>query len=574
MSKNEILLNEFTLIAWGKTFEFRKYQREVIIDILNYQALNPEGSYILSAPTGSGKSIIAMCVAGVLELKDNIGYILTSDLGLQSQYQEDFDNSNVNWKTVKGKSNYECHVNGQTADVGDCVITKIQPNKLSCYSTCDYFQTRIAAQNSNITLLNYSYWLMQMNYVLPKLPAGMAPFQHRDFIISDEAHKITEIVQSHFSPTITNYSTIKIEKLAQFITENKLGNPGLWSDIHAGLYKNLVGTDSTSKIYKILMEMETNLNEVIDEGKNVTRMINSKYGKKNIPKYIANGISGFEYLNDLYNKIKDFNRIIKNTSHDEIVKISNDIKELITLKTINEDHLMNLYFHSVSKFQLYMSATISGKDAFIEDMNIPGARYTHIPSTWSFDKSQIYVWSGHKMSYNTMEENTPWMVNKIEQVLEMHKGERGIIHAGSYKFTNDIYNRLKTKYKNRVMIYKGSSEKSEMLEYLKYNDDTVIMGPSIIEGINLYDDLSRFQIIAKVPFPSLADKFTKRKMNIKRNWYSWKTVNSIIQGIGRSIRSETDYAKTYILDGNFTGLYFKNQDMFPIEFKKRVKIVK
>ena len=87
------------------------------------------------------------------------------------------------------------------------------------------------------------------------------------------------------------------------------------------------------------------------------------------------------------------------------------------------------------------------------------------------------------------------------------------------------------------------------------------------EGIDLVDDLSRFQILCKVPFPYLGDQVSIKRKSIRKNWYEVQTVKSILQSVGRSIRNETDYAITYILDSSFERLYKNNKWMFPNDFQ-------
>ena len=62
------------------------------------------------------------------------------------------------------------------------------------------------------------------------------------------------------------------------------------------------------------------------------------------------------------------------------------------------------------------------------------------------------------------------------------------------------------------------------------------------EGVDLKDDKSRFQIICKIPYPYLGDELVVQRMKKWNWWYSFETVKTIVQSIGRSIRSETDHA--------------------------------
>jgi ATP-dependent DNA helicase DinG len=96
-------------------------------------------------------------------------------------------------------------------------------------------------------------------------------------------------------------------------------------------------------------------------------------------------------------------------------------------------------------------------------------------------------------------------------------------------------------------------------------------------GIDLKDDLSRFQIITMVPYPDLGDKWISRKMRSFDNkmegkkWNVWQTALRIVQAYGRSIRSKHDWAITYILDSNFKWLVRKNASLFPTWFLAAIK---
>ena len=67
VSKEKLLseIDEWSKSVYGLTFQYRPGQKEAVCDIL-YAWLNGTDDVILDAPTGTGKSIIALSVAGVL----------------------------------------------------------------------------------------------------------------------------------------------------------------------------------------------------------------------------------------------------------------------------------------------------------------------------------------------------------------------------------------------------------------------------------------------------------------------------------------------------------------------------
>jgi Rad3-related DNA helicase len=136
-----------------------------------------------------------------------------------------------------------------------------------------------------------------------------------------------------------------------------------------------------------------------------------------------------------------------------------------------------------------------------------------------------------------------------------------------------IYESLNDEDRKRVLVYQGTQEKEKALEKFFAEKNLVLMGPSILEGLDLAAEKSRFQVFMKVPFPSLGDKFVSAKMNYQPDWYDWKTTISVLQGIGRSVRSESDWAVTYFLDGCLVDLLRRRRSSFPTEFQRRIKVV-
>ncbi|MFY9798271.1 MAG: helicase C-terminal domain-containing protein [Candidatus Nitrosopolaris sp.] len=82
---------------------------------------------------------------------------------------------------------------------------------------------------------------------------------------------------------------------------------------------------------------------------------------------------------------------------------------------------------------------------------------------------------------------------------------------------------------------------------------------------------SWFQIIIKVPYPYLGDRWINEKRRINGQWYNWQTALKLIQGYGRSIRSKEDWAKTYVLDSAFVYFVKKNNNILPDWFTKAIR---
>lgn len=80
-------------------------------------------------------------------------------------------------------------------------------------------------------------------------------------------------------------------------------------------------------------------------------------------------------------------------------------------------------------------------------------------------------------------------------------------------------------------------------------------------------------MITKVPFPYVKDRQVNKRMYSQggRLWYSVQTVRELVQMCGRAIRSENDWATTYIYDRDFeTNLWARNRNLFPDWFREAI----
>ena len=62
---NKIIEQALQEKTFGKDFQFRQYQRETITAIVKQYIEDPESTIVIDAPTGTGKSTIAMWSADI-----------------------------------------------------------------------------------------------------------------------------------------------------------------------------------------------------------------------------------------------------------------------------------------------------------------------------------------------------------------------------------------------------------------------------------------------------------------------------------------------------------------------------
>ena len=110
------------------------------------------------------------------------------------------------------------------------------------------------------------------------------------------------------------------------------------------------------------------------------------------------------------------------------------------------------------------------------------------------------------------------------------------------------------------------SQKEALLQAHGSRDESVLISPSLYQGVDLKDELSRFQVLVKVPYPDLSERGTRVKMERDQGWYDWQTALRLVQTYGRSIRTDTDHAVTYVFDSNFPWFVRRHQELFPEYF--------
>jgi Rad3-related DNA helicase len=214
-----------------------------------------------------------------------------------------------------------------------------------------------------------------------------------------------------------------------------------------------------------------------------------------------------------------------------------------------------------------MSATIVDKDIFCESLGLKSEEvaYLSIASPFPVENRPIHFLSVGSMSKNCIDGTLPKMAEVVKMLLEKHSKEKGIIHCTNYKVAKFIQENVAS---SRLMIHDSNNREEVLKKHVQSEEPTVLLSPSMMEGVDLYDDLSRFQIICKVPFPYLGDLVIKKRMEKNKFWYPYMTAKSIIQSLGRSIRNESDFAISYILDSDWERFYKFNRNMFPKEFGK------
>jgi ATP-dependent DNA helicase DinG len=554
----------------------RDKQQKILEEI--EQAIKSGFKYIfLEAPAGFGKSPVAIALARYV----GSSHICTATKDLQAQYSRDFPFI----REVKGKSNFICIIKDEmgldeTCNYGpclkddgyDCIYkTKLGDYKVQGEGTkyesvdldhfaqkkyidkmksqsriiqldwkpCHYYHQKWIALKSSHTIYNYKYFLSDLFY--------SNSMQKRQLLVLDEAHTVESEVADFKSFTVFNEAITGFLPKLRIPYENEY-DIETWIAFGTELReKLLIFIDKASTILEKNIEQypftEKNLIDAITRAKNLTTVIEDMRTNKD-------------------------NWIVTN-----VEKTANNQLRKVLVTPID----VSSYFKDIldkGSISLFMSATILSKDYLCKILGIKSDQVKFIrvhESNFPLKNRPIYLMNVAWLNAKTMNQSLPAIANAVNNIMTTHKKEKGIIHTTSYSQLRFIKENICKENAIRLIETGSKFDRNEMLEkHYKSSKPTVLISPSLYLGVDLKDNLSRFQIIVKVPYGDLTDRKISVMKQRDPNWYTWNTILKLVQAYGRSIRSKEDFANTYILDSSITFLLKQAKEMSPKWFSDAI----
>jgi len=528
--------------------ETRDSQEQAIEFALDSLIANDKKFVIIEAGTGVGKSAIGYTVAKYvdhnrtkppMEEYENGSYFLTTQKILQDQYVKDFGVRGM--FSIKSSSNYTCKHNSENtcAESGRALRTAEKGSRFwnTCVFKCPYKIAKSEFISSRLGVTNFSYFLAETTYAGKLKP--------RNVLVIDEAHNIETELSKFVEITVTDRFASRLLKLPMPDLRTQLQAFNWINDVYAPKLKSHV------KHMEAMLDKYTGLKEKLKEFVTIARQY--ELLDKHMCK-VNRFLEIYNHDNWVYNQIPPEGRSGKK----------------IEFKPIDVSPYANDMLFKFGEKVIMMSATILNKDAFCEVLGIKPdeAAFISLPSPFPVKNRPIMAFPIGKMSHKEIDTSLPKLAQAVKEILANHKGEKGIIHCHTFKIANYIKKNVRS---SRLLIHNSENREDVLKQHIRSKKDSVLLSPSMTEGVDLVDDASRFQIICKVPYPYLGDKLVKKRMNKWSWWYPLQTAKTIVQATGRSIRNENDHAVTYILDSDWDRFFQRNRSLFPKSFKECIK---
>ncbi len=505
---------------------------------------------IIEAGTGVGKSAIGLTLGRILNSNlphdEDFGrgsYFLTTQRVLQDQYESDFGKPSGNMQSVYSSSNYKCTWH----KANDCRTSqqmlraekKSSPFFKHCTVKCAYKMKKKDFLESNESVTNFPYFIMESTY--------SGKIKPRNLLVVDEAHNAEGVLSNFVEVGISQYFCQKVVKCS-------------WPDkvTPAAFYKWLRDVYNP-KLQSQILFFEEKIEQL---------------GLSSKIKELSAISLKYDMLVGHSNKVEIF---LKDYSSDNwVMEVQETEKrgyKRVVYRAIDVSKFASDYLFKMGKKVLLMSATILNAEGFANSLGISKDEYSaiSIPSPFPVENRPILNVSVGSMSAKMINDTLPRIKNAVQAIMDEHPDQKGIIHCHTYKIANYLkYNLKSRKYANRILIHDSQNRDAVLQKHMKSKSPTVLLSPSMTEGVDLKGDLSRFQIICKVPYPYLGDPIIRKRMNKNKKWYPMKTAMSIVQSCGRSVRTANDTAVTYILDSDWYSFYSRNKDVFPAGFKESI----
>jgi Rad3-related DNA helicase len=537
----------------------RKEQKEALSFIESeYQKNKLNKFFLLNLPVGSGKSHLALMIADWY--KKNVNKmakvdIITNSKILQDQYSGTYESIS----DLKGKENYECESYACSCSQG-AEFNRL--NKTTCES-CPYNSSRESFISGGISLTNFYLYILYAIYN-PKL------LESRDarVLIVDEAHEFDDVMSDFVSIKITETIVKKFKFAGEYDIIKKLKS--ITSIVQYVDFLRFLSGEIITTVESMEGGMKSEPRNVREDKRDlkISKVLKTK----------NSDVKVMQLINDLkqyQTKIEIFLKEYKDNPNNWVLEAGYNEKlkqKELSLEPIWAYDYLDKYVFSNYDMVVLMSGTILDKNLFcqLNGLDVSKAVYYSIGSPFPLKNRPIYYMPVGKMSYKSKDETFKRYIPYIQKLLDKYKNKKGIIHTNSFELAKWIENSIK----DPRLIFHDSSNKDEMLKFHKESDKpTVIVSPSMDTGVSFDNDDARFQIIAKVPYPSLASQKNKLRQSNNPDWYSWKTVSGIIQMTGRPVRSNLDYADTIIIDGGFGDVIKHSSQFLPDWIQEAIKKV-
>ncbi|WP_336134132.1 ATP-dependent DNA helicase [Natronomonas amylolytica] len=512
---------------------FRGAQEQALSDIrAAFEAGNDV--VLVRAPTGSGKSLLARAIAGCArragsgEAAKPVGAYYTTP---QVSQLDDVEGDELleDLSVIRGKANYSCILPGETSTpVNQAPCARERGFNCPVKHRCPYFSDRSIASNREIAAMTLAYFMQT---------AGSDVFGTRDVVVVDEAHGLAEWAEM--------YATIDLSP-AEIPVWDACEPPEIDDLRDVEDYAERLTTVCSRRQEELRSKVELTPEEAEER----------------------------DQLAELVRDLGWFLEDLRDPDSPTTWVADQGRNRAISVKPLDPArYLHHTVWDRGTKFAL-LSATILNKDAFCRSAGLDpdNVALVDVPHTFPVENRPLYDVTRGKMTYEHREETLPKVARTVVRLMDEHPDEKGLIHAHSYDIADRLYELLDDfGVSDRVRGHDKENRDAALSGWKRSDDADVFVSVKMEEALDLKDDLCRWQVLCKAPYPNTNDsRVAQRLEDGQWGWYYRTALRTVIQACGRVVRSPDDYGATYLADSSLLDLFERARHDMPEWFEAQV----
>ena len=487
--------------------------------------------FFVEAPPGVGKSHIAMTLARW----SGDAYLLTSQKLLQDQYEREFGAA---LRIVKGRDNYACD-RYPDARVPTSRGACRRPRGPLCQ--CPYVRAKTAALEAPIFCANTAYFATLRHWHAEHL-------RRRRLLIVDEAHNLEAQLAAVFTVGFP-----PAEMGAWF--GGPLPRLGSADDYRPLLAEHL------DRLEGRRAEIERELEALGPSGLAADVFLRTPPSRAE-QELMAQ-------RDDLEAALARVRFFLDAEEREWIVRYPPDPAATLELVPLSVAGMARELFAESAELVVLSSAYLGPRSALAEccGLDADGVRAFASPSPFPVEQRRIVYRPVGALSRASLAALEPALFAAVAAILADHPVEKGLIHAPSYaageRLVRDLASRGPALARRLIWVESTAAKARALDRHRASAAPTVLVSPSLREGVDLPDDFLRFQIVTKMPFPDLGDPWTAARRERDPRWYALETAKALVQAYGRSCRHAADHGVSYVLDTQFERFVARYRVLLP-----------
>jgi ATP-dependent DNA helicase DinG len=487
--------------------------------------------FIVEAPPGIGKSHLAVTLARW----SGDAYLLTSQKLLQDQYEREFGDV---VQVVKGRDNYLCerYLDARVpTSLGMCR----RPRGPLCQ--CPYARAKAAALAGPVFCANTWYFATLRHWHAEQLP-------RRRLLIVDEAHNLETQLVNVYAVRFT-------------AAEMKEWFGGTLPRLDAADEYRPLLAPHLERLEAELDAIARSLEAVRPPDLEPDAFLQMPPSREEVML-----LERHDALGGALARVRAF---VDAPDTEWVVRYGPNLDATLELTPLGVRGEARALLRDCAEITVLLSAYLGPAAVIAETLGFEtdDVRVFATPSPFPLEQRPIVYRPVGALSRASLPALEPALFAEIVSILVAHGRDKGLIHVASYAIARrlmaDVARRAPLEARRLIFVESSEAKATALERHRASAAPTVLVSPSLREGVDLPDDFLRFQIITKMPYPDLGDPWTAARRARDPRWYAVETAKALVQAYGRSCRHADDHGATYVLDGQFERFLQHNRPLLP-----------